>query len=116
MTETILVDANSADYWPGVRRRTALRNAIKYAKAGYKKTRAGMIYEAWIRDLMIVVRDAADKANFLGDAEQYREFKEHCAEMWGVREIAELSHRRIAANAADAIADARRELYGDDPL
>ncbi len=112
MTKPVVISANSPDYWPEVRRRAARRKAMAEAKAAFDNTPTGMIYEKWVADLMDAVSIAARNAGFRDDAAQYQIFRQECADLWSLPEIASEDAAALRAEAARAIDDAVAQLCG----
>ncbi|TYC64018.1 hypothetical protein FMN50_01905 [Rhodobacterales bacterium] len=111
-TKTIpSVDANAADYWPSVRRKAKLNNALRIAVERFDTIRVGRIYEAWVAEISSMVRSVAIQCQILA-ADDYREFRQMAADQFGLPELCE-SEEDIQTMGLEAIHEAQASLYGD---
>ncbi len=111
--EIAIQNPNDPTYWQAVQHNAAHRKAMAEVQQGFTVTRCGMIYEAWVADLMNLVRAAADAAGFLNDTLRYQSFREDCAAFMQLPEIATEDHKQLSCAAFDAIDDAAQALYGN---
>ena len=112
MADITIRNANDPAYWQEVRHNAAHRKALAEVKEGFAETDCGMIYEAWVADLMDLVRQAAHNAGILADATRYQALREDCAAFMQLPEIASADHKQLSRDAFAAIDAAAEALYG----
>lgn len=113
MADIIVQNPNDPTYWQQVQHNPAHRKAMAIVRQGFADTECGMVYEAWVADLMDIVRSAAHHAGFLSDPARYQLFREECAAFMHLPEIATEDHKALSRAAFDAIDDAAQALYGN---
>ena len=113
MADIIVQNPNDPAYWQQVQHNAAHRKAMAIVRQGFADTDCGIVYEAWVADLMDIVRSAAPQAGFLSDPARYQSFREDCAAFMQLPEIATEDHKALSRAAFDAINDAAQALYGN---
>lgn len=104
---------NDPTYWQAVKHNAAYRKAMAKVRHGFAVTDCGLIDDAWVADLMDLVRSAAYDAGFLNDPVRYQSFREDCAAFMQLPEIATEDHKALSQAAFDAIDATARALYGN---
>jgi hypothetical protein len=112
MNTVPIINANEANYWPEVRRKTARRTALQYVKQVFATTPCGMIYERWVSEIMEAVQDAARRADFFNNIDEYTDFRRECADVLKLPELADSDPCELARQAQEAVQDAAEALYG----
>ncbi|PVB60423.1 hypothetical protein [Labrenzia sp. 011] len=105
------VDANAADYWPSVRRKAKLNNALRLADERFDSIQISAIYERWVDDVSSMVRSVAIQCQIL-DSDDYLEFRKMASETFGLPEL-RTCEQVVKAEAYEAVQDAHASLYGD---
>ena len=112
MADIVIQNPNDPAYWQKVQHNAARRKAMAEVRQGFAATNCGIVYEAWVADLMDLVRSAARNAGFLSDPVRYQSFREDCAAFMQMPEIATEDHKVLSRAAFVAINDAAQALYG----
>jgi len=116
MTDTAITiqNPNDPDYWKRVQENARLRNALQEVKAKHKSLRIPQVYEAYVSNVLDLVKEAATKFKVSNNADEYIRFKSQCASELGLPEIVELTEREVRVQSEEATADAFTALYGDE--
>ncbi|WP_068317789.1 hypothetical protein [Polycladidibacter hongkongensis] len=99
------VNANAPDYWEQVRKAASHRRALQAVEFGYKKMRVSSVYEQFVYDCLLLMNGAAHVVGLCERPEDYELFKQACAAMLGLPELAEDSPEEIAANSSIAVSE-----------
>ncbi len=106
------VDANAPDYWENVKKNATRRRGLEIVKTRFEKMHVSVIYEQYVDHCLQFVQQAAHKVG-LSDPEQYQQFKQECAELMSLPEIASEDEGAISDYSARAVREAESELYAE---
>ena len=97
MTDTIILNASTLEYWEDVKRRTRIRNADAIVTRELERLRPSQIYEQYIMHQMDIIGRAAEATRLIDDEEAYTEFKAKWAEKLGLRPALARTYQRVFA-------------------
>ncbi len=105
------LDPSQQSYWDNVKTRARLRKAKRLAQHSLKTMRLSQVYEQYVYDCCGIVSDAMAEAKITA-MQEIITFRADCAEWMQLPELADLTFDEIAAQSAEAVTEARRNLYG----
>ncbi len=106
------VDANAPDYWENVKKNATRRRGLEIVKRRFEKMHVSLVYEQYVSHCLEFVQQAAKEVG-LTDSEQYQQFRQECAELMKLPEIASEDEDAIFSYAAQLVSEAQCELYGE---
>lgn len=102
---------NSPTYWQEIKDATALRNANALFLTESAKVRVGMIYEAYVAELAVLVSTVARRFNLSPKSGAFQEFRKECARLMHLPELAESKQVELIAEGVQATREATENLY-----
>lgn len=112
MTNVIVMNQNTQEYWDNVRLHAKIRKADKYITDAAANVRSTMIYEQYVLTHLQIITRAAHRSGLINDPDQYKALKEKWAKHWGLEELITEDESAIAAYADEATYEAAGALYG----